>query len=275
MAPPRGGLGVRQPVRLRGRAAGAATPARAQPGPADLRAPAPGPGVQGRRTGVTDASTEPVAHSVRVLRNGHPLASRRIEGRGDFRMAAASTVVLAARPCSNPDGRRRVPGAPEELVQLSEVEAPRAAGVEVTGAQVGEQPRRGRGGPGAGSSDPGRGSRGREALRPLLRDGGRADDGNGRVPTPPGRLVLEVVMNSRLVLPAPCTAPPPRRPRVRCPRRFLGGGRGDRGVDGRAGCRGGGPGLSGRHRPDGPGFGAPLHARPSAPATTPSPSPAP
>ena len=95
---------------------------------------------QGRRTGVTDASTEPVAHSVRVLRNGHPLASRRIEGRGDFRMAAASTVVLAQALL---EPGRSTPGAwsPEELVQLSEVEdALRAAGVEVTVAQVGEQP---------------------------------------------------------------------------------------------------------------------------------------
>ena len=93
-----------------------------------------------RRAIISTTSTEPVAHSVRVLRNGHPLASRRIEGRGDFRMAAASTVVLAQALL---EPGRSTPGAwsPEELVQLSEVEdALRAAGVEVTGAQVGEQP---------------------------------------------------------------------------------------------------------------------------------------
>ncbi len=87
----------------------------------------------GRRTAVEDASNEAVAHSVAVLRRGTELDSRFVCGRGDFRMAAASTVVLgralADRALTSP-----APGAwyPEELTTLADVDGVlRGAGVHV------------------------------------------------------------------------------------------------------------------------------------------------
>jgi NAD(P)-dependent dehydrogenase (short-subunit alcohol dehydrogenase family) len=49
----------------------------------------------GRRTAAEEASREPVAHSVAVLREGRRLDYRLVVGHGDFRMAASSSIVFA------------------------------------------------------------------------------------------------------------------------------------------------------------------------------------
>jgi hypothetical protein len=89
----------------------------------------------GRRTAVEEASREPVAHSVAVLREGRRLDYRLVVGQGDFRMAASSGIVFAEALLGR-DGRVSVqPGAwyPEEVLSLNRVEASlRRAGIDVT-----------------------------------------------------------------------------------------------------------------------------------------------
>ena len=89
----------------------------------------------GRRTAVEEASREPVAHSVAVLREGRRLDYRLMVGQGDFRMAASSGIVFAEALLGR-DGRVSAqPGAwyPEEVLSLNRVEASlRRAGIDVT-----------------------------------------------------------------------------------------------------------------------------------------------
>lgn len=47
------------------------------------------------RTGAGDASDEPVAHWIAVLKQGERIAAQTLQCRGDYRCAAASTVVFA------------------------------------------------------------------------------------------------------------------------------------------------------------------------------------
>jgi hypothetical protein len=90
---------------------------------------------KGRRTTVAEASQEPVAHSVAVLRQGLPLDQRLVRGQGDFKMAASSAIVFAEALLGR-DGRVAAqPGAwyPEEVLSLGRVEASlRQGGVDVT-----------------------------------------------------------------------------------------------------------------------------------------------
>ncbi len=89
----------------------------------------------GRRTAVEEASREPVAHSVAVLREGRRLDYALVVGQGDFRMAASSGIVFAEALLGR-DGRVSAqPGAwyPEEVLSLNRVEASlRRAGIDVT-----------------------------------------------------------------------------------------------------------------------------------------------
>jgi len=89
----------------------------------------------GRRTAVAEASCEPVAHSVAVLRKGLLLDYQLVAGQGDFRMAASSGIVFAEALLGR-DGRVCAqPGAwyPEEVLSLNRVEASlRQAGIDVT-----------------------------------------------------------------------------------------------------------------------------------------------
>ena len=92
---------------------------------------------QGRRTTVEDASTEAVAHTVTVLRDGRPLGAASVRGHGDFRMAAASAVTFARALV---DRKTSPAGAwyPEEVITLAEVRAGlRRAGVVVAGLRPG------------------------------------------------------------------------------------------------------------------------------------------
>ena len=91
----------------------------------------------GRRTAVEEASHEPVAHSVAVLRAGLPLDDRLVVGQGDFRMAAASSIVFAEALLGRDRRVAAQPGAwyPEEVLSLNRVEASlRQAGIDVTKA---------------------------------------------------------------------------------------------------------------------------------------------
>jgi hypothetical protein len=89
----------------------------------------------GRRTAVEDASDEPVAHSVAALHKGQLLDYRLVVGQGDFRMAAASSIVFAEALLGQ-DGRLAPPAGawyPEEVLSLKLVEASlRLAGIDVT-----------------------------------------------------------------------------------------------------------------------------------------------
>ena len=89
----------------------------------------------GRRTAVEEASREPVAHSVAVLREGRRLDYRLMVGQGDFRMAASSGIVLAEALLGRGGRVSAHPGAwhPEEVLSLNRVEASlRRAGIDVT-----------------------------------------------------------------------------------------------------------------------------------------------
>jgi NAD(P)-dependent dehydrogenase (short-subunit alcohol dehydrogenase family) len=90
---------------------------------------------KGRRAAVDEASHEPVAHSVAVLREGVYLDDRLVVGQGDFRMAASSGIVFAEALLGR-DGRGAAqPGAwyPEEVLSLNRVEVSlRQAGIDVT-----------------------------------------------------------------------------------------------------------------------------------------------
>jgi len=89
----------------------------------------------GRPAAVEQASREPVAHSVAVLREGVPLDYRLVAGQGDFRMAASSSIVFAEALLGR-DGRVAAqPGAwyPEEVLSLNCVQASlRRAGIDIT-----------------------------------------------------------------------------------------------------------------------------------------------
>ena len=79
--------------------------------------------VAGRNRVPSEPTTEPIAEWVAVLRGGERLASRTVEGRGDYRSTAASTVafgeaVLALR---NGEDSRAGVFAPEELFTLEDV----------------------------------------------------------------------------------------------------------------------------------------------------------
>jgi hypothetical protein len=94
----------------------------------------------GQRTAAEDASDEPVAHSVAVLREGLLLDYRLVVGRGDFRMAASSSVVFAEALLGRDGLVAAAPGAwyPEEVLSLKRVEASlRGAGIDVT--KIGHQ----------------------------------------------------------------------------------------------------------------------------------------
>jgi hypothetical protein len=81
-----------------------------------------------------DAPAEPVGHWVSVRRRGTRLAARTIECRGDYRAAAAATVVLAAGLLGGA-GSRPSGGvfAPEDLLELRDVaEALAQAGITVS-----------------------------------------------------------------------------------------------------------------------------------------------
>ena len=58
-----------------------------------------------RHGSAVDASREPVAHRVAVLRRGRCLDAGLIRGNGDFRMAAASSVVFADAVVGRDGGR--------------------------------------------------------------------------------------------------------------------------------------------------------------------------
>lgn len=74
----------------------------------------------GRRTDVAGASREPVAHSVSVLRGGRRIATTLVRGAGDFRMAAASSVVFADALLGRDGGHACGAGVfnPEEALSL-------------------------------------------------------------------------------------------------------------------------------------------------------------
>lgn len=89
----------------------------------------------GRRTTAENASYEPVAHRVAVLAHGRSIGRRFVEGRGDFRMAAASTVVFADALLGRDGGAPIAPGVwyPEEALSLGRVgQALASEGVTVT-----------------------------------------------------------------------------------------------------------------------------------------------
>ena len=89
----------------------------------------------GRRTAVEEASREPVAHSVAVLREGLYLDYGLVVGQGDFRMAASSSIVFAEALLGRDGCVAAQPGAwyPEEVLSLNRVEASlRRAGIDVT-----------------------------------------------------------------------------------------------------------------------------------------------
>jgi hypothetical protein len=89
----------------------------------------------GRPAAVPEASREPVAHSVAVLRNGQPLDYRLVAGHGDFRMAASSSIVFAEALLGSDGSAAAQPGAwyPEEVLSLNRVEASlRQVGIDVT-----------------------------------------------------------------------------------------------------------------------------------------------
>ena len=89
----------------------------------------------GRRAAVEEASREPVAHSVAVLREGLRLDDRLVVGQGDFRMAASSGIVFAEALLGRDGCVSAQPGAwyPEEVLSLNRVEASlRRAGIDVT-----------------------------------------------------------------------------------------------------------------------------------------------
>jgi NAD(P)-dependent dehydrogenase (short-subunit alcohol dehydrogenase family) len=84
---------------------------------------------------VEAASTEAVAHSVSVLRRGRPQATRLVRGRGDFRMAAASAVVITQELRGQTGNQTPKPGAwyPEELLTLDQVATTLGhAGIQIT-----------------------------------------------------------------------------------------------------------------------------------------------
>lgn len=88
-----------------------------------------------RRAAVAEASREPVAHSVAVLSHGLSLDGRLVSGQGDFRMAAASSIVFAEALLGEDARAAAQPGAwyPEEVLSLNQVEAPlRQAGIDIT-----------------------------------------------------------------------------------------------------------------------------------------------
>lgn len=89
----------------------------------------------GRRTPVAQASREPVAHSVAVLRQGQRLDCRLVTGHGDFRMAASSAVVFADALLGRDGLPAAQPGAwyPEEVLSLQRVQAPlHQAGIDIS-----------------------------------------------------------------------------------------------------------------------------------------------
>ena len=89
----------------------------------------------GRPAAAQEASREPVAHSVAVLRNGQPLDYRLVVGRGDFRMAASSSIVFAEALLGRDGSVAVQPGAwyPEEVLSLNRVETSlRQVGIDIT-----------------------------------------------------------------------------------------------------------------------------------------------
>lgn len=72
------------------------------------------------RTDGSGASSEPVAHWVAVLRQGERIAAKSLECRGDYRCAAASTVVFARALMAGGAGSAVPPGVfnPEDLLCL-------------------------------------------------------------------------------------------------------------------------------------------------------------
>jgi NAD(P)-dependent dehydrogenase (short-subunit alcohol dehydrogenase family) len=94
----------------------------------------------GRRTAAADASHEPVAHSVAVLREGLLLDYKLVVGRGDFLMAASSSIVFAEALVGLDGPAAAEPGAwyPEEVLSLKRLEASlREAGIDVTKVAIG------------------------------------------------------------------------------------------------------------------------------------------
>jgi hypothetical protein len=69
---------------------------------------------------VTTPSREPVAHWVALRRDGHRIAARTIEGRGDFRMAAATGPMFADALLGHRYRTAAGPGSwtPERLLAL-------------------------------------------------------------------------------------------------------------------------------------------------------------
>src|SRR5204863_7001818 len=74
----------------------------------------------GRGRAPTDASSEPIAEWVSVRSGGRRLAARVIEGRGDYRMTAAATVVFGEALAELRAAEQRAGAfAPEELFSLA------------------------------------------------------------------------------------------------------------------------------------------------------------
>ena len=94
-----------------------------------------------RHGSAVDASREPVAHRVAVLRRGRCLDAGLIRGNGDFRMAAASSVVFADAVVGRDGGERAKPGVwyPEEAMSLRRIgPALRGAGITVSDNSSGD-----------------------------------------------------------------------------------------------------------------------------------------
>jgi hypothetical protein len=79
--------------------------------------------VAGRGRVPPEATREPIAEWVAVRRGGEPLAARVVHGRGDYRMTAASTVVLGEALLEFRGAEPRHTGvfAPEELFTLEQL----------------------------------------------------------------------------------------------------------------------------------------------------------
>ncbi len=91
-----------------------------------------------RPTTVAHASREPVAHHISVLAAGRRLATRIVQGHGDFRMAADSSAVFADALLGRDGGEAAKPGAwyPEEVLTLERLAEPlEQAGIAVQASQ--------------------------------------------------------------------------------------------------------------------------------------------
>jgi hypothetical protein len=85
---------------------------------------------------VPEATAEPVRHWVAVRRSGTLLAARTLRCRGDYRSAAAATVLMAGQLTSRHDPLSAGLLAPEDVLTIDELEP----GLDEAGITVADEP---------------------------------------------------------------------------------------------------------------------------------------